>query len=97
MHPYAQYGRFFLLDLRRSGVDVELYRLQPRRMNLAWWYLVSPFEGPIEPVRMEGMEEAFLEEVAAAKARPEVDPKMRMKKKPKPVKLHPMNVLPRSD
>jgi 4-amino-4-deoxy-L-arabinose transferase-like glycosyltransferase len=93
MHPYAQYGKFFLLDLRREGKDVELYRLEPRRMNLAWWYLVSPFEGPIKPVRMTGMEEAFDEEIARVKKIPQRAP--RKKKKPPPAQLHPSNLMPR--
>ncbi|MBW2263465.1 MAG: glycosyltransferase family 39 protein [Deltaproteobacteria bacterium] len=95
-HPYAQYGKFFLLDLRRTGIDAELYRLEPRPMNFAWRYLVSPFEGPIEPVRMTGMEEAFLEEIASVKAIPQRAPKKRPKKKQPPVKLHPSNMLPRT-
>jgi hypothetical protein len=95
-YPYAQYGKFFLLDVRRTGVDVELYRLEPRPMTPAWKYLVSPFEGPVEPVRMTGMEEAFHEEIEQVRKIPQRAPRKK-KKKPQTATIHPSNLLPRPE
>lgn len=69
-HPYFQYGRFFMIDLRRSGPDVRVYDLRPAPRSLAYAYFMSPFdgEGPVQPVRSEAAEREIREAVRARAA-----------------------------
>jgi hypothetical protein len=60
-HPYWEYDRFFMLDLRRPGPDVQVWSLDPVEPGLAWRYFVSPFEGPVVARRSASLERAVRE------------------------------------
>jgi 4-amino-4-deoxy-L-arabinose transferase-like glycosyltransferase len=60
-HPYWEYDRFFMVDLRRPGPDVQVWSLEPEEPGLAWRYFVSPFEGPVVARRWAALERAMRE------------------------------------
>ncbi|MFW6085966.1 MAG: ArnT family glycosyltransferase [Myxococcota bacterium] len=62
-HPYWQYGRFFMVDLRRSEQDVRVYDLMRVSPSPAWWYFVSPFEDPVRVERPAETERALRESI----------------------------------
>lgn len=49
-HPYAQFGEYFVVDYRREGQRVQVWRLAPRERGLAWRFFHSFHEPELVPV-----------------------------------------------
>ena len=62
-HPYRELGGYFVLDLRASGVDLEVTGLTPYAPGPRWWLLHSPFEPPMRATRLVGAEQAMRRKV----------------------------------
>ena len=50
-YPYRQYGDYFMLDLRRTALDIEAWALTPVLPSARWWLFHSPFEPPARSTR----------------------------------------------
>ena len=62
-HPYRELGRYFMLDLRGSGVDLEVSGLTPYAPGPRWWLLHSPFEPPVRTTRLVAAEQTMRRKV----------------------------------
>ncbi len=67
-HPYRQYGRYFVLDLRSSETSIEAWGLRPESPTVSWWLLRSPFEPPVRETRLVAMEQALRKKILKADA-----------------------------
>ena len=67
-HPYRQFGDYFMIDLRREDVDIEIWEVAPQPMTARWWLLHSAFEPPVRASRSRARE-AELEGQVASVAR----------------------------
>lgn len=63
-HPYRQYGSYFMLDLRREELDIEVWELTTLAFNPRWWLLHSAFEPPVRATRLIAAEQSLNEKVA---------------------------------
>jgi hypothetical protein len=64
-HPYWQWGRFFMLDLRRQGPDVRVWDVHPQPRSALQRYFASPFERPLAGRRAPESERAILTRVSS--------------------------------
>lgn len=58
-YPYLQYEHLFMVDLRIRRRDIQIWVDRPREMDAYWWYMVNPFEPPVQAVRLTDMEAAM--------------------------------------
>lgn len=63
-HPYWQYGDYFMLDLRRQGPDIRVWKLTALPFDFRWWLFHSPFEPAARATRMIAREQELGERVA---------------------------------
>ena len=64
LHPYRQFGDFFMVDLRKEARDIEAWGLTPRAVTPRWWLLNSAVEPPLRATRLVGAEQSLDEKVA---------------------------------
>jgi 4-amino-4-deoxy-L-arabinose transferase-like glycosyltransferase len=50
-YRYVQYGGYYMVDFRKPGKDIRVYRWEKTPATLGWKFFVSPFEPPRRPVR----------------------------------------------
>ncbi|KPK17014.1 MAG: hypothetical protein AMJ62_03105 [Myxococcales bacterium SG8_38] len=63
-HPYRQFGSYFMLDLRRDELDIEVWELTTLSFNPRWWLFYSAFEPPVRATRQIAAEQSLNEKVA---------------------------------
>jgi hypothetical protein len=59
LHPYRQFGDYFMLDLRRDEIDIQISQLTPYSPGPRWWLLHSPFEPPVRVSRVVTAEQSL--------------------------------------
>jgi 4-amino-4-deoxy-L-arabinose transferase-like glycosyltransferase len=64
LHPYRQFGDYFMVDLRTEARDIEAWGLTPREASPRWWLLHSSFEPPMRATRLIAAEQSLDEKVA---------------------------------
>ena len=64
LHPYRQFGDYFMVDLRTEARDIEAWGLTPREVSPRWWLLHSSFEPPMRATRLIAAEQSLDEKVA---------------------------------
>lgn len=67
-HPYRQWGKYFMLDLRREARDIEAWGLTALPFNARWWLFHSAFEPPVRATRLIAVEQSLNEKVGALDA-----------------------------
>ncbi len=49
-HPYWEYDRYFMVDLRREGRDVRAFAIEELPFSLTYAFFVNPYEPPVRAV-----------------------------------------------
>jgi hypothetical protein len=62
-HPYRQIGNFYMLDLRRSAQDIQIWNLVEVPKSWSYWFFVNAYWPKFEPVRDAARESNFLREI----------------------------------
>ncbi|MFW2389517.1 MAG: hypothetical protein ACN4G0_14345, partial [Polyangiales bacterium] len=63
-HPYRQFGRYFMLDLRSEARDVQAWGLTPAPYTPGWRLFHNSFEPSMRASRLVGVEQSLHRKVA---------------------------------
>ncbi|MGB5809238.1 MAG: glycosyltransferase family 39 protein [Polyangiales bacterium] len=70
-HPYREFDAYFMADLRREGVDVEIWKSVSTPATVGWRLLHSPRESPVRMSRSRTKEDDLRARIAAQEGKRE--------------------------